>query len=502
MKVHLLHHDRDVDLASPLLWNEQALREDLGLDQLLAAMAGDDEFLLQVARFGVLSSLVDPSAIIYRQEVLRDCLEHPNAVIELYNLSVQAILAPRRTYLSTFSRSPDLMLHSSLQLMELLVPLLRGLRALRDEHAGAFRSTGFTTLFAMLAAELDDEYFHEIESHLRQLRFKDGVLLSVRLGKGLKGRDHVLRSPRTRTWRDRLPMGRRQVYSFQLAPRDESGARALSELRGRGINLVANALAQSSDHVLQFFTQLRAELGFYIGCLKLRDRLAAKREPVCFPTPHPRGTPTLTGQGLYDVCLTLGRAERVVGNDVGADAKSLVMVTGANQGGKSTFLRSLGVAQLMMQAGMFVGAESFSADIRDGVFTHFKREEDATMRSGKLDEELGRMSDIVDAMGPGALLLCNESFASTNEREGSELAREILRALLEQGVKVAFVTHLFDLARGLFDQRLDNALFLRAERLADGHRTFRMTEGEPLTTSFGEDVYQRIFGRRPSDRSA
>jgi MutS domain V len=76
------------------------------------------------------------------------------------------------------------------------------------------------------------------------------------------------------------------------------------------------------------------------------------------------------------------------------------MITGANQGGKSTFLRSVGVAQLMMQCGMFVAAESLRASVVDGVFTHFKREEDATMERGKLDEELSRMSDIVDAITP------------------------------------------------------------------------------------------------------
>ena len=97
------------------------------------------------------------------------------------------------------------------------------------------------------------------------------------------------------------------------------------------------------------------------------------------------------------------------------------MITGANQGGKSTFLRSLGLAQMMMQGGMFVAAANFNANVCHGVFTHFKREEDRTMKSGKFDEELRRMSDIAARITPGCLLLCNESFASTNEREGSEI---------------------------------------------------------------------------------
>ncbi len=257
---------------------------------------------------------------------------------------------------------------------------------------------------------------------------------------------------------------------------------------------MARALAQSADHILGFFGMLRLELGFYAGCLNLRDRLAAKNESTCFPEPLASGTPMLVARGLYDPCLSLSVKEKVVGNEIGAAGKSLVMITGANRGGKSTFLRSIGLAQLMMQCGMFVPAESFRATVCDAVFTHFKREEDASMSSGKLDEELSRMSLIVDHVSSKSIVLFNESFASTNEREGSEIARQIVRALVEKGVRVFYVTHLFDLANRFHIANMDRALFLRAERLADGRRTFRLVEGQPLPTSYGQDLYRRIFG--------
>jgi len=184
---------------------------------------------------------------------------------------------------------------------------------------------------------------------------------------------------------------------------------------------------------------------------------------------------------------------RVVGNDLNADNKGLVIITGANQGGKSVFLRSMGLAQLMMQCGMFAPAESFSASVCDGLFTHYRREEDATMRSGKIDEELSRMSDIVDHMTPNAMVLFNESFAATNEREGSEIARQIVSALVEKGIRVLFVTHLYEFAHSVYGERMDIAVFLRAERQSDGGRTFKLREGEPLQTSYGEDLYQSIF---------
>lgn len=60
-------------------------------------------------------------------------------------------------------------------------------------------------------------------------------------------------------------------------------------------------------------------------------------------------------------------------------------------------------------------------------------------------------------------------------------------------IKVLYVTHLFDLAEGFWSEGRADALFLRAERRPDGVRTFRIIEGEPLPTSFGEDVYRRVF---------
>ncbi len=159
--------------------------------------------------------------------------------------------------------------------------------------------------------------------------------------------------------------------------------------------------------------------------------------------------------------------QKVVGNNINADYKELVVITGANQGGKSTFLRSIGLAQLMMQCGMFVPAASFCANVCNSLFTHYKREEDTTMESGKLDEELSRMSDIVDDLTPNSMVLFNESFAATNEREGAEIARQIVRGLLEKRIKIFFVTHLYEFAHGLHDKNMENALFFarrKAER--------------------------------------
>jgi DNA mismatch repair ATPase MutS len=494
MKAFLLYKDRDFDLQQQPPPNESALTQDLELNTLFNAMARGDKFLFEVASKAVLSSLDDLDTILYRQNILKDCLKNASLVREIYDLAVETIANEKKNFWGLLSNYRAAILHRSIDVLQMFAGMLKKLRSIGDENADKFESEGFTAFFAMLNRELDDDYFASVQNHLRQLQFRGGVLISAELGEGNKGVNYILRKPHEKQgWVQQLFSERPPTYTFYIDPRDQAGNSALSELNDRGIHLAANALAQSNDHILSFFNMLRTELAFYVGCLNLHEQLARLSEPRCFPVPGLLNERRHSFKGLYDVSLTLTMKHSVVGNDVNADNKDLVIITGANQGGKSTFLRSIGLAQLMMQCGMFVSAESFCANVCDGLFTHYKREEDATMSSGKLDEELSRMSDIIDNITSDPMVLFNESFTATNEREGSEIARQIVRALLDKGVKVFFVTHLYEFAHGFYDQNKENAIFLRAERQADGERTFRLVEGEPLQTSYGEDVYSKIF---------
>ncbi|HTV46526.1 MAG TPA: DNA mismatch repair protein MutS [Stellaceae bacterium] len=496
MKAFLMYRDRDFDPKETPPPGAPDLVQNLGLEVLVQAMAAGDSVLLEVARTAVLSLLPDVAAVLYRQDILRDCLANAATVRRLYDLTVETIQRERKHYWGVSSRSPGFLLHSAVNVLQLFVEMMRRLRREADAHAAEFSSDGFTTLFATLQRELDDDYLGTVEEHLARLKFRNGVLISARLGRGNLGIDHTLRKPNDdgRPWLRRL-FGREQAgYTFRIHERDEAGAQAVAELSDRGINHVANAVTQSNEHILSFFRMLRTELAFYIGCLNLYERLAWAGGPVCYPAPAPRGERRLAFRGLYDASLVLAGGGQVVGNDCDGDGKELIVITGANQGGKSTFLRSIGLAQLMMQCGMFVPARSFRANLCTGVFSHYKREEDATMRAGKFEEELQRISAIIDGLSPDSLLLFNESFQSTNEREGSEIGEQIIRALLEGRIKVCFVTHMHDLATRCSRRDAGETLFLRAERREDGTRTFRILPGAPLSTSHGRDLYDEIFG--------
>jgi hypothetical protein len=505
MKAYLLYQDRDFDFGADLPAGHEDLIQDLELTTLLRAMTADDKFLSEVSRKVLLACLSDPEAIRYRQRVLADCLAQPEVIREMYAVAAGALEDQRHLwggYGGTY-QSPSSNLSGAVGHLEAYVARLRQLRQIADDHAQKFRSDGLRTLFATLQRELDDGYFEEISYHLKQLRFRVGVLIDAELGRDNSGIGFVLRAPGEgqRRWTERLGIGPRSSWSFTIPPRDEAGSQVLADLTSRGINLVANAAAQSADHIGSYFTMLRAELGFYVGCLNLADRLAAKGVPTSVPEPAQLSPLTFSCTDLRDACLELQSEGAVVGNDVQADGKPLVIITGANSGGKSTFLRSVGVAQLMMQCGLFVTAESYRANVTRGIFTHFIREEDPGMTSGRLDEELRRMSAIADQIGPHCLMLFNESFAGTNEREGSEIGRQVVRALLDAEVKVFFVTHRFDFAAHFHRQYAGSTLFLRAERQPDGHRNYKLAVKEPLPTSFGEDLYYRLGGWLDEDEA-
>jgi hypothetical protein len=494
MRVRLLDPERDFDPEAPLPGNHEDLVQDLELQAIINVAAGGDRLVRDVFSAALLRGCEDARAVVHRQEVLADCRAQADLIRELYKLSGDAVETERRILRPWSRDEPSAVATSSQQILEATEEYLVRLRAIADEHAPAFDSPGFSRFFAMIADQLDDAYLERLHAQLKELRFPFGELISARLGPGNRGTHYVARRAPDPGLLARLKL-RRSGYGFTIPERDDAGFEALRELENRGLSEIAGAVAAAAEHVKAFFTALRTELAFYVGALNLCNALTELEAPLATPALAADEETDFSAEDLYDVALALTIERCPVTNDVRAADRPLVMITGANQGGKSTLLRAIGQAQLMADAGLVVGARSLRLDRRSAVFTHYKREEDATMESGKLDEELARMSEIADHVAPGALLLCNESFASTNEREGSEIARQIIRAMLASGVKVVFVTHQYDLAGGLAASNGDHALFLRAEREESGERTYRLVEGEPLPTSYGADSFKVVFGR-------
>ncbi len=375
-------------VLSPPQWPDVA--RDLEVDKLVEAMAAGDDYVRKVAQavLAAASGTGDAARVLHRQAALRDALAHPAEVRELYDLVIESIESRKQHIVSLdlLAQHPGWTLHSAIDMLQALLVYLQRLRKHALALESSFASVAFRDLFAQLRTELDEPWMAEARSELAALGFRDGMLFGASLGAGNHIGTQVLYvggGERVNWWARLLGKAAPQ-FAFRLHPRDEAGARALSEIGDRAINEVANALAQATEHVFAFLDTLRGELAFLLGCVRLHERLAALDVATCMPEIGDDALQLRTS-ALRDptLALTLGRAP--ADNDVNAAAALLIVVTGTNQGGKSTLLRALGLAQLMFQAGMFVAARNYAGGMRCGIYTHHKREEDAAMRGGKLD---------------------------------------------------------------------------------------------------------------------
>lgn len=488
MNVNLLLPEGQAAPERMLNLARDALIDDLELGAMLDSVSDGDGTIEAALRRALFAPLRDPKLVEYRHAVLRDAMAHPEEVKSLYDICLEAEKRRRQAdywktnyYLTnTFTGAIDYILNFTKTLLSL--------RQLAEEYQPMFRSEGFLSLFRTLREELSDDYLNRIRSELGDVHLSDGVFMSVGLDSHLQTVDYKMHRKEKKLFSfDRF---RGQSYTLQRG--DDTTGTDITNRYNRAINEVTNALAQSAEYLASFFDGLRSQLAFYMGCLNFLDRMREFKMPVCIPAVTGAETDSRKYEDLYDISLAFLKNTAVTGNTLNAKHKKLYIVTGANKGGKTTFLRSVGQAQLMAQCGMPVAAAECTVPVRGCLFTHFKREEDRWMKSGKLDEELERMSKIADYLHPGDMVMFNEAFSSTNEREGSEIARQITEALTESGVEVFFVSHQHAYASSYTDR--EDVQFLRAERLDDGRRTYRLLPGEPLETAFGEDLYRRIFG--------
>ena len=483
MKVHLLFQSRSpswLEAPDPR-WDDRS--DDLELEHILSAMSRGDPLIRNVCRQVLDHPLQNEADILYRQEILRDCLAQPELIRSLYEICRNAGLERENAWYRLDSPYMSTIYSGAVTLLGIYMEaLVKIRRAVETEY---FSSAGLCSLSQLLCRELSDDYLEELRALEPDISNRKEMLISARFGPFLQGVSYVRRRPNPKTFR---PPWRR-VPSSVLLIRDAEELVDLTHRQDRAINAVANTMAQASDNVEAFTRHLQMELAFYVGALNLYERMGELGLPVSFPVPC--GGNTRLWQGLYDGSLALLTGGAVTANTLSSRDRPLYLITGANQGGKTTFLRSVGQCQLMAQSGLFVFAEACRFPLRTQLCTHFKREEDPEMTSGRLDEELDRMSGIVDDLRPGGMLLSNESFASTNDPEGSQIFEQITLAFLQRNIEIFSVSHLMNYAARFAGE--DYTLCLRAERTESGERTFRLVPGKPLITAYGEDLYRKVF---------
>ena len=536
MKVCLLYEDHERGYEK-YYYDTESIIQDLGLDSLFLAaskeviyeddavkkLADEDTFIRETLHKAMMVPLITAEEITFRQDVIRDCLKNPDLIRWLYSIST-AVKGTRDDQSSGLDRSRQgSPIQSLVNEIKRLRKYMDALAAIRDTmmRQSELASKGMS----MFRGELLTSFSLEREANIRKL-LDDVTFFTDRISVKDEYRDKLVR-PRVVlecTLEDGLKLGpmkvqevsseyskfykrggtREKIQRFKesripdsfLTIEDPRILGQTHQLEFELVNHLVKKLKNFSDEFRTFFDQLKYQTAFYVGVIQMVQHIERFEMEYCFPEVCDRHD--LIFEDLKEFVMAIEQRVPVVGNTSALIQKDLLIVTGANQGGKSTFLRSIGIALVMMQCGMPVTAHSFKSGIFPNIFVHFTRREDSAMNSGRLDEELKRMNDIIEHIEEPSLIMLNESFATTTEREGAVIAYNIIRALKEAGVRILTVTHLLSFAERVYKETKDDpdsgVAFLSAERRQDGTRTYHMIPSEPTFTSFGLDLYEKIVG--------
>ena len=505
MNVRLLYMDKNTEQANAEI-NRSEIFQDLNLDIILKFMARSDDFIYRTVKNVMTSPLVDKELILYRQEIIADCVKNHDNITQLYELTTEVIKeiaqykeGAKRVNSSNLTNHA--MAQNTLQQLILLVIGFEKIKKFLDSIYSSFQSRGLIAFYEQLREDYNEDFVKEIKTSIANLYFASAggeVTISSSVGNGLKFDNIVINHLGVDELKKRKIVGKisllvnkficKKVIMLENSKIYEDAR----ELESEGMAHIAKLYTGFIQELISFIENLHFQLAFYVGAANLKKRMAQLHLPQCWPKVS-EDEREFTFRGLYDLSLGIYKRETPVCNDLNTEDMKLFIITGANQGGKSTYLRSIGIAQLMLQCGMFVPASSYCNKVFDGLFSHFTRREDTALNSGKLDEELSRMSRILNQITPNSLLLLNESFASTTEKEGTKIALDVVNALYENETRIIMVTHLFEFTKTMYAGKPEQAMFMSAERLDDGTRTFKIIEKEPERTSYGLDLYEQIL---------
>lgn len=189
------------------------------------------------------------------------------------------------------------------------------------------------------------------------------------------------------------------------------------------------------------------ELPFYLSFYKFERWMRSK--DFSFEIPSCDGSKALSAQGLYDVALAvanLSSGKTVVDNSFYLEeGESFFVLTGPNQGGKTTFARSLGQLVYFSKMGLSVPAKGANVPYYSGILTHFSVEESIETGRGKLKEELIRLLPMMEEGSENSFVIINELFTTAANYDASIMGKNVLQHFIDLHCRGIYVTHLREL---------------------------------------------------------
>jgi hypothetical protein len=428
---------------------------DLNLDRIVEeVISGREEYDLAPFFHTPLREL---DAIEYRQEVVRD-LERDEV-----SACIERFAGQMRQTRENLRRAVEFRYERQRQawFLEAAALYCEAVTALRRELSEAQpRARGLRAFAEHLAGYADGEHFRTLRDEgealrgeLRRVRYRLDIQGGqVRVGRYDEEPDYSAQVAETFA---KFRQGAVKDHRVRLREEAEMNhvEAALLDLVARLHPEVFASLARFCERWQHFaepsIVGFDREVQFYLAYLDYVGSFRKAGLRFCHPQlSEDQGS--LGAEETFDAALgakLLREGESVICNDWSLDDPERVfVVSGPNQGGKTTFARTFGQLHYLASLGLPVPGREARLFVADRIFTHFERREDMTDLSGKLEDELKRVRAILGEASPHSILVMNESFGSTTLRDALMLGTEVLRRIVALGSLCVYVTFVDELA--------------------------------------------------------
>jgi len=434
---------------------EDAKLVDLHLDELIAqVLAGQERFELEPL---FRMTLQEPESIAYRHEVVRE-LKRPEVGGPLRDFIGATDEMRRRLELSERLRNRYQKQYWHLAAAERWCVGLRALdRALSPLE---LRSRALRGLRERLAAHLNSSAFVELEAETCRLLAELG---EVRYTVAIRGlRVTVSRYEREADLTNaveelfaRFRQGERERRPFRVHERAE-----LDPVEEQVLARVATLNSELFARLDAYYERWREfaepalvrfdrEVRFYLAYLGYVARFEAAGLRFSLPEVRLRGERLFAEDGFDPVLAArlLERGARIVLNDFELSGpERFLVITGPNQGGKTTFARMFGQLHHLAALGLPVPAARACLPLADHVLTHFARVERPSALRSDFEDDLVRIRRILERAGEGSIVVLNESFAGTSVGDARVIGRRLLTWLIGRGTRGVLVTFIDELS--------------------------------------------------------
>lgn len=475
-KVSLLYKDANKKLQ--LVVKSPEFIKDMQFDGILQVMTSKtDNINSENVIVSVLAELCnDINDITYRYDILQDFIRQPQFLSDLKSAFAEIGRIERDRQLSNRRRaevSAEYKINSGINMLLGYCKVCKKVGEVLKVSENGILSEGLINLSEAVFSYIGNEKFNKLEELLISLKmcakgyirlkldasltnsfkFKEALVLDIE-SNGF-GKDESIKTHSSIGIKQLIGLKRKREFNYVIKEFDYILKENVDEIKDKILANIANILEVMTFNISSFLRNLSQEILFYEGAAKLVQTMNSLGLTTTRAEMTRVEERTIDIQGIYDLSFALYLSEKgcsnslrnIVTNDVCiTEGKRIQIITGPNQGGKTTYIRAMGILQVLAQAGIPVPAAKAVISPIDQLFTHFPVDEKPESNEGRLGEELQRMHNILENATEYSLVLMNEAFASTNSKEGSIIAHDILLALAVIGTRCSFVTHLYELA--------------------------------------------------------